>query len=236
MSTSPNAPYLWIIDTADYAGNFERDLCAYITGRIGECEVGQDMAKLFAAETGQQPFENVIQESDDHGCCRPVIIYQTPGTFSNGLGGHFNDGQEKQALAHYKQVAASIYGGYAKAPQAHLKVLAGKDEVAKAELARLGWNVASCKREIARYEKQIADAQALTKTPKYPGAYQSVAISFETKPTKEQVELMKERAAQFAALAAKTYGGPPRGQRISKILGFRLIKQTVKRKTEEIDL
>lgn len=34
--------YSFIIDTDKYAGNFERDMCAFLTGEIGECGVGDE--------------------------------------------------------------------------------------------------------------------------------------------------------------------------------------------------
>lgn len=234
MNDNISAPWIFAIDTEDYAGNFERELCAYLTGRTGDCEVGDDLAKLFSQETGLEPFENVTQEADEHGCYRPVTIYPTPGWFGNGLGGSFKDGQEEKSLTHYKKAAAEIYGGYAKAPRGHLEVLAGNDKEAKAELKRLGWTVKTCEKAIAEYEKRIAEAQALTKTPKYPGAYNSVAILFDTKPTKSQITLMKERAAKFAELPEDDYGQKPLKRRISKITGFRLIEQKVSRTTSEI--
>ena len=42
--------YLFVIDTDIYAGNFERQMCAYITGQIGECEVGKENAELARQE------------------------------------------------------------------------------------------------------------------------------------------------------------------------------------------
>ncbi len=36
--------YLFVIDTDTYAGSFEREICAYVTGQIGECEVGKEEA------------------------------------------------------------------------------------------------------------------------------------------------------------------------------------------------
>ncbi len=42
MQEQPN-PYLFVIDTDTYAGNFEREMCAYVTGQIGECEVSRLM-------------------------------------------------------------------------------------------------------------------------------------------------------------------------------------------------
>ena len=43
MSAYPNFDcWGFIIDTDQYAGNFERELCAWTTGQIGECEVGKE--------------------------------------------------------------------------------------------------------------------------------------------------------------------------------------------------
>lgn len=124
--------YLFIIDTADYAGNFERELCAYITGRIGGCGVGDDMAGLFLKEMGLEQFENVIEQPDDHGCWRPTSICEDNPN--------------------------------------------------------------------------------------------SVEIYFGEKPTKEQIELMKERAQKFAQMPDKW----TQKSNISKILGFRLVHRDTK--------
>ena len=43
----------FVIDTKQYAGNFEREMCAHITGHIGECEVGRDMVQEGIAEIGR---------------------------------------------------------------------------------------------------------------------------------------------------------------------------------------
>lgn len=63
--------YVLLIKTDSYAGNFERELCAYITGCVGECEVGEeyvdeDITELFSGYIGSQ--------QDDSGCWRPVSI------------------------------------------------------------------------------------------------------------------------------------------------------------------
>ena len=39
-----NEKYLFVIDTDSYSGNFEREMCAYCTGQIGDCEVGIEHA------------------------------------------------------------------------------------------------------------------------------------------------------------------------------------------------
>lgn len=73
--------YKFIVKTDKYTGNFERQLCAYITGQIGECEVGDKQAKDFKDEYGEEicsMFEEIIQnKADEHGCYRPCNIRQT---------------------------------------------------------------------------------------------------------------------------------------------------------------
>ena len=143
MNENIIAPYIFVIDTKDYAGNFERELCAYITGKVGQCEVGQEMAESFLEETKLIPFENVIEEPDEHGCYRPVTIYPSKNT----------------------------------------------------------------------------------------SQYNSVAILFDSKPTKDQIDLMKKRALKFANLPSEWI---KTDKRISKITGFRLIKNTIKREEEKL--
>ncbi len=222
MSTELHAPYLFVIDTADYAGNFERELCAYVTGRIGDCEVGREMAALFEEEIGQEPFKNVTCEPDDHGCSRPATIYPTPGWFNHGQGGHFRDGDEAAALLDYRKAVRKF--AMEDCYHVYLKDWRANPD-SRERYQKSGWTEAKLEKACRDSEKEIEKADALKKVRKWP-AYLSVAISFETEPTASQIALMKERADQFAALPAETYGGPPRGQRISQITSFRLIKQT----------
>jgi len=63
--------YALIIRTDSYAGNFERELCAHLTGCIGDCEVGEE----YKEEKISLLFEEIINnKSDDNGCFRPVSI------------------------------------------------------------------------------------------------------------------------------------------------------------------
>lgn len=89
------------IDTDQYAGNFERQMCAFITGQVGDCEVGKDLAELALEEFSEDGFDNfincvvwiedhIVSESDENGCQRPVSIWPTEGRANNGSGGHFN--------------------------------------------------------------------------------------------------------------------------------------------------
>ena len=226
MNENLNAPWLFVIDTEDYAGNFERELCAYITGRVGECGVGDDMAKHFTDAIKDISFEHVVDEADEHGCYRPATAYPTPGWFNDGMGGHYQLGGEKAALIAYRKTTAayhrnSCYSGYWKEwqenPESHERYI------------KSGWTEEKLKKAVEESEKEAQKAEKTTKLSKYP-AYQSVAISFDKKPTQEQIDLMKSRAYSFATMKEKWSRG---GTRISKITGFRLIKNKIKRTAQE---
>jgi len=103
--------YVFVVDTEQYAGNFERELCGYIAGRTdypethGGLEVA--IARLeITKEVWKYLQEHVIrcaEQPDDLPIDTPVIIYPTPGWFNDGMGGHFKEGQETEAYKSYKQ-------------------------------------------------------------------------------------------------------------------------------------
>ncbi len=203
----PDISFAFIIDTESYAGNFEREMCAYCTGEIGECGVGDNMASLFQKEMelgdeDEGPFaKKILQRADEYGCGRPVSIWPTKGWFNNGMGGHFRDGQEPEALEHRNQEYRN-YGD--KKPYS-------TNEEAN-EKHRRDW-----------YEKQ---PQPLGKFP----AYNSVAIFFSERPTDEEVRLIIERAKKFAT--ERPDGTEDWQDRTPiKITGFRLIQETVQQET-----
>lgn len=82
--------FVFVVDTEEYAGNFERELCACMTAQIGDCEVG---ANQIPDARHAIPFailewldEHTLQVADEHGCARPVTIWPTPGWYNDGHG------------------------------------------------------------------------------------------------------------------------------------------------------
>ena len=83
--------YLFVIDTDTYAGNFEREMCAYVTGQIGECEVGKENAEIAKQEIPEvvAKLEDLVElVPDEHGCARPVSIFPNPRYGNDGHGDH----------------------------------------------------------------------------------------------------------------------------------------------------
>ncbi len=102
-----NKYYAFIVDTDSYSGNFEREMGAYLTGQIGDCEVGSDLLGLFyedMKENGTEEYidlfdEIVYQKPDENGFRRPVEIETTPNRVNNGMGLHLDkDSDEAKAL------------------------------------------------------------------------------------------------------------------------------------------
>ena len=95
-----NSAYEFIIDTEQYSGNFERELCAYMTGQIGGCEKGLEDAEIARQEIPEDILlwlqMHITRDDDDNDChCfRPVAIAQTPGWFNDGIGNHWREGAD----------------------------------------------------------------------------------------------------------------------------------------------
>lgn len=166
--------YTFVIDTERYAGNFERELCGYTTGVIGQCEVGEEDAQEFKKDIpGNNPFEDIIRQvPDEHGCLRPVAIRPTSGWFGNGFGRYFRETDpdaEEKAQKHYE--------------------ISCLEEAKKRPYASDEYN---------RREEEGWLNKARQKFTKYP-AYLSVAIFFCTLPPNELIKLMKERALKYCS-------------------------------------
>lgn len=99
MSAENPTSNVFVVDTNKYAGNFEREMCAFITGQVGECGVGDGTAEEEAENIRNLPWfqDNVAQEADEHECYRPASIWPSPGRFNDGYGGHHDDTPEVRA-------------------------------------------------------------------------------------------------------------------------------------------
>ena len=171
MSSVPTEPcWGFIIDTSEYSGNFERELCAHLTGQIGECGVGRQ----FIDDEIAAKFDGLLMHvPDEHGCHRPCSIWPTETYHNNGMGFYYRDGEEAIALQKYKE--ACIEEGN----KMYECFKQNNPEYAESERER--WH---------------RDAKRAKKAPKHC-AYNSVIIYFESKPTPELIDLIKSRCDSF---------------------------------------
>lgn len=69
------SPYVVILETTDYTGNFEREMCAYATGAVGGCGVGTRQSGEFEQDYPDGLSVDTQNEADDNGCWRPCSIF-----------------------------------------------------------------------------------------------------------------------------------------------------------------
>jgi hypothetical protein len=187
-----SSKWIFIIDTDSYAGNFERDLCAYVTGVVGGCTVGEEFAALYHKEAKKKDlfYDCLEHRCDDNGCARPTECWPTEGWLSVGYDDAVREEDWNQEAADkaYQKANVKIYEGYLRQTEA-------------AEVGKNGWTEESKAKQIARHKKEIEKASK-EKAPKSK-PHNSVAIFFEKEPTEEMISVMKERAANFAAAKRK---------------------------------
>lgn len=227
--------WILVIDTNKYAGNFERELCAYTTGHIGDCGVGDDMAKIFDEEEAKtkkvfypesEHWSCIMSLPDENGCARPCSIWDNPSWFNHGMGGHFRKdepGVEEKALKHYIESVKEYY-------EPHLKQALDRKGLPLEERGHPSWTDEALDREIERNKKKISDAESMTKVRKY-SASTSVAIFFDTQPTEDMIELIKRRTYKYAK---EQWGSRYTQKGDLEIENIRLLKREVK--LEEINL
>lgn len=197
---------LFVIDTDQYSGNFERNMCAFLTGIVGDCGVGSEKANNYPE------VEGVLQQPNEHGTMRPCAIYETPGYYNNGLGFQFKAGQEAEALEKYKAYVREDEAKWAEIEEGHR----GNNVPT--------WTDEAIDNSIARRKIKIAETEKKTKVFKYP-AYQSVVIYFENGVlTPELIDTLKARAVEYV----KTYSISKWNKTKIAIEGFRHISTEVK--------
>ena len=100
MSVDVDKSYnMLVVQTDKYAGNFERELCAYVTGYVGECGVGSNLVDSEVEEVFD-PY--ITMHPDDHGCFRPCSIYKDDKDTFNDVAIFFNVDEDLVDFPHMK--------------------------------------------------------------------------------------------------------------------------------------
>lgn len=184
MLNIPNDEIAWyvLIHTNAYAGNFERELVAFITGLIGECGVGEEEAKIARDklhENVRQWFtDNVVYENDGEGVWRPAILAANPNYWGDGYSNVFPHDVDIHAAAVGRKLAA-----YKKRRKEDLLKYHHSEEYIKAKAAEI-------------------DAYKVTQ--KYP-VYNSVAFRIKTLPPLKVLKAITDRAELYTI---KDWGSP----------------------------
>lgn len=189
----------FVIDTDHYAGNFERQMCAYVTGQTGDCGVGAKQVMIFEDEVGDpEKFEDLVgSEADDNGCFRPVKIYPNPDWFNNGVGGHYRNDEPNVMERAQKEHDESVRN------------------YANNNIRRCYSDKTYANEEADRHIK-AGVGKPVTKHP----AYMSVAICLNREPIPEEIEFFKKRATTYGKIRSDIMGK----KSPIEVTGFRLVK------------
>lgn len=180
-----------IIDTNSYAGNFEREMCAYLTGQVGDCKVGEEIAEEVKEDGSlvhQEWWEKHVIQKEDEGCFRPVEIYSNPKYFNNGRGRSFPMSDTEKLAEVKSESLSSIKKTYANLKKPLEKQIIDNAFGSEKEKKE-------CEKQILNFDKQSFD---LSKNWTPCPAYHSVCIFVDEKPPKAVLDELKKRVHQFA--------------------------------------
>ena len=84
--------YLFVIDTSEYAGNFSRELCAYVTGMWDNETQGDYESDLFHEEVEGNPFEDIVDYEYGEFGTEPQCLELSPPRYdkNNSVGIYMN--------------------------------------------------------------------------------------------------------------------------------------------------
>lgn len=198
-----------IIDLDEYAGNCERDLCAYITGLYGDCGYAEEIAAIAEQELGtdfEWFKENVIATADEDGTWRPVALEPSPGLLHDGFGNTYSaDDDPAEIKKLYLESLEKHHGERIKQYETN-----GQTESVEAEKRAL--------------------AKAKRKGPGLEPVYNSIIIYLDERPPKNIREIVRERAKEYAT-------NPEKYDKFSepfKIKKIRFVKRITKIINKEI--
>ena len=209
-----------VIDTDQYAGNFERQMCAYLTGQYGDCGAGREIALDAQGEIAHVDWwkQNVVQVPNEHGIKRPVAIHPTPGYFNNGMGGHYLDVPEEHDRALDERIAALIRDQASQKKRVQDRLDAGDFEAERPG----AWTKEACEQHLMESEATIKRAinQGLHRYP----AFLSVAIYVQECPPQEVLQEMRERLDVLVGRLVTSSGyGAAHGEKVV-VSGVRLLE------------
>lgn len=207
VSMPSGTTYILVIDTTAYAGNFERELCGFVTGHYDyERYHGDKEAAIFKSEEpGSTIADKITEVRHNEYDMVSNTIRATPGRLNNGMGWCYDaDNIADVATARLKsrQSMEQYQAPIIAAAQARI------DDNNFEDPSKPGaWTKEACLHTIESARAGIERAATFVGFP----AFESVAIFFSEPLTDAELDLVKTRAARFAAnpKAFNEFGSEP---------------------------
>lgn len=161
----------FVVDTNQYAENFERNLGRYLKLNLELSVVDMDY-----------DFDSFTS------------IYPTPNWYSNGLGFNYQKGQEALAVEKYKEHCEETGNVYI------ANVRRTENELLNGKVVQ-GWTLGDCEREIQRHQRYIEngpmDKMPTIETISCGSAYNSMVLYLTEKPTPSMIVELKKLSVEF---------------------------------------
>ena len=100
-----NNEYLFVVDTNLYSGNFERQMCGFVTGHHGENGYPEWGEK---SGVNEDHYDFVCEDPKDTIFYSPVTIVSTPGWYNDGSGKHFKINKSGKVPKKYYHAYQSV--------------------------------------------------------------------------------------------------------------------------------
>lgn len=169
--------YALVVDTDQYAGNFEREMASYCTG----LEFPRGAEYITDEVENAEWWEDNTYDDGEEGCS----IWTTPGWFNNGMGWHYEDTPENRELAVVKSRDSMI--AY------HATQKSVMEERLRNQNFDGTWTQDACERTLESIKASIANTELTVTWP----ANMSVAMFSSEQPPAEVIDEVWKRAQQF---------------------------------------
>lgn len=106
--------YIFVIDTDGYAGNFHREMCAYVTGHVGESGAGDKEREIYINEVDE--YDDDLVSSFDS---EPSSIWPSPAESPQKYGSaaiYLWKKPEEKWISLWKERAIKFFGYWEKDP------------------------------------------------------------------------------------------------------------------------
>jgi len=177
-----------IIHTDKYSGNFEREMCAFVTGHLRECGIGSEVVDPEI----KKKFEGFIEIiEDDSGVMTPVELAPNPKYSNNGNGFTFDASDEKSTEEARANRINSMKTGQFSEYERCVQALEFYSQFENYDTSYYEQRKAICEKEIEEYSK-IPWQELPSST-----ANNSVCIYVTDEITDELLDLAKARAEEY---------------------------------------
>lgn len=177
--------YFLYLDTNQYSADFNRELCAYLTGHVNVGYSHLDEVDMYLENFPEKHPKSIHVEGMYSDCV------ESKRFFDNGVGHVYERGQEEDALRIYKE----YYEDYREKALSNLDVVLGSINLTFANYEETDVNKFHDSERL-KIESEVSAALERDEVPVVPVKY-AVMMFFKQRLTEEEFSTIVSRAREF---------------------------------------